>query len=113
MIKLLGNTVLVEPLPDADMQKSASGIFLVNRYKKSNLKFRVLAVGPGELRRRLKRSGKRVILDVLDKPEVEPGDCVLTRALLDDGIIKEALEDGTGRLIIYSQGILAKWKENG
>lgn len=111
-MRLLGNVVLIEPLPDADMQQSASGLFLVNHYKKTNLKFRVLAVGPGEQRRRLKRSGKRVLLDVVDAPEVEPGDCILTRALLDDGIIKESFDDGSGRLIIYSQGILAKWNEH-
>ncbi len=107
-MKLIGNTVLIAPLPDANEQMSAGGIIQVNRYQRSNLKFRVLAVGPGEQRRRLKRSGKRVLLDVWDKPEVEVGDCVITRALLDDGIIKEALDDGS--FIIYSQGILASFK---
>ena len=111
MLKPLGNTVLIEPLADPDFQVSAGGIVLVNKYKKSNLKFRVLAVGNGEQRKRKLRSGRLKTTAVFDKPEVEVGDCILCRADLDDGVTKHTFDDGTGRLIIHAWGIMAKWRE--
>ena len=110
-LRLIGNVVLIEPMPDADIQRSASGIFLVNRYKKSTLKYRVLAVGNGEQRKRKLRSGRLKTTAVFDRPEVEVGDCILTRAELDDGVTKHTLDDGTGRLIIHAWAIMAKWRE--
>ena len=106
VIKLIGNTILIEPLPDADMQKSAGGLFMVNKWKHSNLKFRVLAVGSGAWRR---RKGK--LKPVFDVPEVSVGDCIICRAELDPDVTKYAMDDGTGRLIIHSHGILMKWME--
>lgn len=105
MIKLIGNVVLLEPLPDGDIQKSSSGIFLVNRHKKATLKYRVIAVGPGGWRY---RKGRRKCFVV---PEVAVGECVLCRALLDDGVVKHSFDDGTGRVIVHSEGILASWRQ--
>ena len=105
-MKLLGNTVLIVPLDDADIQVSAGGLFLVNHHKHSTLKYRVLAVGPGQWRR---RKGK--LKPCFDKPEVEVGDCVITRAQLDDSVVKHTLDDGNGRLIIHGDGVLLKWRE--
>lgn len=108
-LRLIGNSVLIAPLADPDFQTSAGGIVCVNKYRKTNLKFRVLAVGPGEQRMK-KKNGFYKVLPAFDKPAVEVGDCIITRAELDDGIVKHSLDDGTGRLIIKSEGILASWK---
>jgi co-chaperonin GroES (HSP10) len=110
-MRLLGNTVLIQRLADTNEQVSAGGIICVNHHRKTNLKFRVLAIGPGEQRRRMSRSGKLKTTAVFDKPQVEVGDCIITRAEMDDGIVKHSLDDGTGRLIIKSEGILASWKD--
>lgn len=112
MYKLIGNTVLIEPMPDADMQTSASGLLLVNHYKKNTLKFRVLAVGPGAQRKRKHpRSQRERLVPTFDRPEVSVGDCILCRAELDDNVTKEALDDGTGRLIVYADKILMVWNQ--
>lgn len=112
-MRLLGNTLLIEPLPDVDMQKSASGLFLVNKWKKTNLKFRVLAVGPGEFRKRKRKdaSGRFKTTKQFDVPEVAVGDCILTRAEIDDGLTRYAFDDGTGRLIIDARGAMCAWSE--
>lgn len=112
MIKLLGNVLLIEPMPDADIQTSASGLFLVNKHRKTNLKFRVIAVGPGEFRKRTSpRTGRTRMLKVWDAPECSVGDCILSRAELDDGIVRHSFDDGTGRLIIYGHGVIMVWKQ--
>jgi|HubBroStandDraft_6_1064221.scaffolds.fasta_scaffold107012_5 co-chaperonin GroES (HSP10) len=111
-MKLLGNTVLIEPMPDADLQTSASGLLLVNHYKKTNLKFRVLAVGPGAQRKRKHpRSGRERTVVAFDKPECAVGDCILTRAELDSDLVKHSFDDGTGRLIIYGHGVMLVWTQ--
>lgn len=108
--RLIGNTVLIAPLADANEQVSAGGIVCVNHYHKTNLKFRVLAVGPGEWRKRKTRSGRTRTLNVWDAPDVKVGDCVLTRAELDSDVVKHSFDDGTGRLIIFSHGIMASYQ---
>lgn len=110
-MKLLGNTILIEPLPDANEQISEGGIICVNHYLKTNLKFRVLAIGPGAQRQRKRPSGKLKTVPAFDKPEVEVGDCILCRAELDDAVTKYAFDDGTGRLIINADQIIASWKQ--
>ena len=100
ILKLVGNSVMVEPLPD--LQFSPSGLALPNHWKKPNLKYRVLAVGPGAW---VKRKKKRVFLS----PEVAVGDGVLTRAWIDGGI-KHDFEDGSHRLIIDAADILASFQ---
>jgi co-chaperonin GroES (HSP10) len=104
MLRLIGNSVLLQPL-DAEVQVSASGLTLVNHYKKPTLKFRVLAVGPGAFRY---RKGKRKAFIV---PEVEVGDFVICRAILDSSIVKHSLDDGTGRVIVEAESIQMKWRE--
>lgn len=113
MFRLLGNTVLIQPLPDADIQTSESGLLLVNKWKKTNLKFRVLAVGAGEFRRRRRKDASCRFKTVAawDSPECAVGDCVLTRAELDSDITKFAFDDGTGRLIIKGEGVMMVWRE--
>ena len=103
-LKLIGHTVLIEPL-DAEVQTSASGLHLVNHHRKSTLKFRVIAVGPGGWRRKKGRPDKWV------QPEVEVGDCILSRAMLDADIVKHSIDDGSGRLLIHADGILMKWRQ--
>lgn len=112
-MRLLGNTVLIAPLPDADIQTSASGLLLVNKWKKTNLKFRVLAVGPGEFRKRRRKdaSGRFKTVAAFDQPECAVGDCILTRAELDSDITKFAFDDGSGKLIIKGEGVMLVWKE--
>ena len=103
-MRLLGNVVLLEPF-DVEAQVSASGLHLVNHYKKANLKYRVLAVGPGAFRW---RKGKR---KAFVSPEVEVGDLVLCNAERDSSVVKESMDDGTGRVIVHSESILLKWRE--
>ena len=103
-MKLLGHTVLIEPL-DADTQMSASGIIKVNSHKKSTLTFKVIAVGPGGWRRKKGKPDRWV------QPEVEVGDCILSRAMLDADIVKHSIDDGSGRLLIHADGILMKWRQ--
>jgi co-chaperonin GroES (HSP10) len=113
MIKLLGSTLLIEPLPDADEQVSEGGIICVNRYKKTNLKFRVLAVGPGEFRKRLRKdaSGRFKTTKQFDAPEVAVGDCILSRCELDADAVKFSYDDGSGRLIIRADAAMLVWRE--
>jgi co-chaperonin GroES (HSP10) len=106
MIKPTGNSILIEPTPDADGQLSPGGIVMVNHYKKTNLKWRVLAVGPGEWvysRNRKKRHW--------EQPEVQAGDLILSRCLLDGA--KYQFEDGTGRVIIKGGDAMMVWREKG
>lgn len=110
-LRLFGNTVLLEPLPDVDAQVSASGIVSVNHYHKPTLKFRVLAVGPGEFRKRTKPSGKVKTVAAFDKPECSVGDCVLCRAGLDNDATVHSLDDGTGRVIVRGEALLMAWME--
>lgn len=77
-VKLLGNRVLVAPLPQAT--KSAGGIHLAQRYQDDQMQFRVLAVGPGKANKK----------GVLVPPEVKPGDQIVaglyhTHTILEDG----------------------------
>lgn len=67
-MKLLGNTVLLEPLPTA--KKSSGGIFLCSRYQDDRMQWKVVAVGPG---RRLKNG-------TMLPPECKPGDLCLCQA---------------------------------
>lgn len=112
-MRLLGNTILIEPAPDADLQKSASGLVLVNHHKKANLKFRVLAVGPGAFRKRLRKdaSGRFKTTKCFDVPQVSVGDFILTRAVLDPEVTVYSFDDGTGRIIIKADGAMAVWRE--
>lgn len=108
-MKLLGNRILIEPLPDADReQTTASGLVLINKWKQANLKFKVIDKGPGGWQTRKK--GKRVWM----QPEVEVGDCVLTKAHIGTGTGCFPMVDGLGRedgrYIIDSTLVELVWK---
>ena len=103
-MRLLGNTVLLQSVDDR-VQPLSSGLVQVNYYKKPTLTYRVLAVGPGAFRW---RRGKR---KAFVAPEVEVGDLVLCNAERDSSVVKESLDDGTGRVIVHAEGILLKWRE--
>lgn len=104
-MRLLGNTVLLEPFDAEVWQSSASNLFIVNHYKKSTLAFKVLAVGPGEWRRKKRKPA------VFIKPEVVPGDLVICRAQLDPGVVKHSLDDGSGRIIVGADSLMLSWRE--
>jgi co-chaperonin GroES (HSP10) len=107
-LKPLTNECILLPI-DEQAQFSAGGLLLVNKYKRPTLKFKVLAVGPPGYVQRTKANGKKKM--VFRSPEVEVGDMVLCRAILESGIAKAHLEDGTGRIVVSSENILAKWSE--
>ena len=44
-------------------------------------------------------------------PEVEVGDLVLCNAERDSSVVKESLDDGSGRVIVHAESILLKWRE--
>ena len=98
-MRVIGNTLLIRPL-DEGGQLSPSGIVQVNYYKRPTLKFLVLAIGPGEWR---KRGKKRV----WRSHEVKVGDRIISRALLDSEVVRHAFDDGTGRMVIKAEGALA------
>lgn len=98
-MRLLGNTVLLEPLPVKLV--SPGGIHYFERYRDDRMQFRVLAVGPGRVVRKKGRP------DVLIPVEVEPGDHCLTAQIHGN---KLAFEDGSGRIIIEADEIIAKWR---
>jgi len=98
-MKLLGNNVLVEPLPQKKM--SVGGIVFMERYRDDEMQWRVLAAGPGRL---VRKKGKP---DVFIPVEVEPCDHVLTPMVHGNRL---AFEDGSKRLIIDADEIIAKWR---
>jgi co-chaperonin GroES (HSP10) len=115
-LKLLGNTILAVPV-DERTQQSPSGLIMVNHYKKPTLKFRVLAVGPGQWRKRVTRTGRTKTLKVWDAPQCLVGDLILCRAQLDHEIVKHNFDDGTGRVILHAAdargnpNLLLAWTE--
>lgn len=109
-LKLLGDVVLLEPTNETGYA-GEGGIMLPNHYKKPTITYRVLAVGPGQWRRKQTRNGFWKKLAAYDQPEVSVGDMVLCRAALDADVVKHNFDDGTGRVIVHSRGILASWRE--
>lgn len=65
IVKLTGNNVLVEPLPQA--RQSPGGILYSQSYRDDQTQYRVLAVGPGT------RTKKGALIP----PEVSAGDRVI------------------------------------
>lgn len=108
MLKPLTNDVILLPV-DERGQFSAGGLLLVNKWKRPTLKFKVLAVGPPGYVQRTNAKGRKRL--VFRSPEVEVGDMVLCRAILDSGICKHAFDDGSGRVLVSAENILAKWRE--
>lgn len=98
-IRVIGNALLIVPI-DEQGQLSPSGIVQVNFYKKPTLKFRVLAVGPGEFVKKKKRRVWRT-------HDVNAGDFIISRALLDGHVVRHSFDDGTGRMLINADGALA------
>jgi co-chaperonin GroES (HSP10) len=99
-MKMTGNFVLVEPLPLET--KSSGGLHLPTdpKYFDDQKQWRVLAVGPGKLRKKKGRA------PLLIPPEVAPGD----RVLVDIGQgWRMAFEDGSNRRVIDADIILMKW----
>lgn len=88
-VKPLGSKILVSPLPQED--KTASGIFLAERYKPEQQVYLVLAVGPG----RLLPNGNRVL------PEIDPGQ----RVLIDQYSIQSKVEAGPNQFLIDSSAV--------
>lgn len=76
-MKLLGNRVLVQPLPQAT--QSSGGIQYSPSYRDDQTRYRVLAVGPG---RRLKNG-------TVIPPEVSHGDLVIAPLYHDHAILKD------------------------
>ena len=108
-LKPLINECILQPV-DEQGQFSAGGLLLVNKWKRPTLKFRVLAVGAAGFVYRINGKGKRK--RVYRLPEVEVGDMVLCRAIVDSGVAKAHLDDGTGRIVVDADRLLAKWREN-
>lgn len=102
------NEVIIQPMTPDGTQMSPGGILMVNKYRKANLKFRVLAVGPAGLVAVLRGKKKK---RVWREPEVEVGDCVICNAELDHTVVKHHFEDGTGRIVVDADKIMAKWRE--
>lgn len=96
-IKLLGNTVLLGPIPQKRV--TPGGIMLAHQYQDDRKRYRVLAVGPG----RKTRKG------VLVAPECKPGDCALVEIDLTDS---RPLEDGTGRIVVDASAIIMIWNND-
>lgn len=107
-LRPLVNEVILSPVNET-AQFSAGGLLLVNKYKRPTLKFKVLAVGPAGYVQRTKANGRKKF--VFRSPEVEVGDMVLCRAILEGGIAKAHFEDGTGRVVVSAENIIAKWNE--
>lgn len=91
-IRMMGNSVLVESLPQ--VQKSAGGVHLPQQYRDDQTQWRVLAVGPG-------RKNKK---GVLVAPEVKPGDRVLAPLYHDHVILSGPFK---GQRIIDASAIIA------
>lgn len=91
IMKLLGNRVLLEPLPLKVF--SPGGILFTQIWQDDEKQYRVLAVGPG---RKLKNG-------TVVPPEVKPGDYVLAE------LYGEHIKLPDGRRIIDAKDILAVW----
>lgn len=94
--KILGNRVVLKPLPQAG--KSAGGILYSPSYRDDEKTFEVIAAGPGE-----HRFNKKTKKWVFHPMEVKPGDKVLAEIYGDH--VK--LEDGTR--ICRADYIIAVW----
>lgn len=100
MMTVLGNNVLLEPLPQ--QTKSAGGLLLASKYQDDQMRYRVLLVGPG---RWVRKKGKPAVHIPID---VEPGDCVLAPPIHGN---KLAFENVLGWLIVEADEIIAKWQD--
>lgn len=87
-MKILGNRVLLEPLPKPT--RSAGGIHFAMPWQDDKMQWRIAALG----------NGKKV------PPEIEVGNFVLTPLYFNHF----TLEDGTGRKIVGVEQLLAVWK---
>lgn len=94
-VKILGNRVLLKPLPQA--QGSPGGILYPQQYRDDVKTFEVIAVGPGEWRLNKKKK------PIFHPMEVKPGDKCLAE-LYGDHLI---MEDGTR--IVRADYIMAVW----
>jgi len=100
--RLLGNRVLLEPMPMPD--KSAGGIHLVESYRRDEKLYRVLAVGPGKLFKKGTMLGSsKLKKDTFIKPEVQVGQCVLGELYEDHFIMPD------GKRIAEADRLLAVW----
>jgi co-chaperonin GroES (HSP10) len=87
-LKPIGSDVLVGPLPKPAV--SEGGIAIPQNYQDDRKTYRILAIG--------------------ESPTVDSEIVVGRRCLLDPGILGvRHLEDGTGRLIVKADRILAVW----
>lgn len=107
-LRPLVNEVIISPV-DESGQLSPGGIFMVNRWKKPTLKFKVLAVGPAGYVQRVNAKGKKKM--VFRQPEVEVGDMVLCNAIVESGVARHHFDDGSGRIIVDADRLLAQWRE--
>ncbi len=90
MLKILGNRLLLEPLPKKT--HSDGGILLAQAYQDDRSQYRVLALG----------TGPKI------PPEVRVGDCVMTPLTYD----YFTFEDGSGRIIANVDQLIAVWEQN-
>lgn len=96
-MKVLGNNVLIQPLPKQLV--SPGGIHTLERYYADEKQWIVRAVGPGRV---VRKKGKP---DVLIAIELQPGDRVITNMY---GGNKLVLPDGC--VIIEADELIAKWR---
>ena len=87
-MRLTGNRILVEPLPQE--AKSLGGIYFAERYADNQMLYRVLDVGPG----RRRKFG-------IEAPEVAVGDRVIAHSFQSN---VHVFEDG--RKIIDADGVM-------
>lgn len=90
MLRVLGNRVLLQPLPKKT--KSDGGILLAEAYQDDRTQYRVLQVG----------SGPKI------PPEVRAGDYVMTPLYFDHF----TFEDGSGCKIVGVDQLIAVWSDN-
>ncbi len=100
-MRIIGTNVLVRPLKSR--VKSSGGIHFPqqSKYEWDDMQFEVLAVGTGRI---VRNKGKKDFVIPLD---LEVGDRVLCNRIHGN---KFAFDDGSGKLIIEYEEIIAKWK---
>lgn len=98
--RLLGNTVLLKPLPFKTTSLGGLALPPNAKYQPDQLQFTVLAVGPGRV---VRKKGK---VPVTIPIEVDPGDRVLLSQYHGN---RFAFDDGSGCIIVDASEIIAKY----
>jgi co-chaperonin GroES (HSP10) len=111
-MRLLGNRVMIRRVETSEIQ-TASGLFVADPFKRGEIIFEVLEVGPGRLLRH-PRKNKSVFIS----PEVSKGELVLSRHWFDASLHPswhqpEYLDntDGSGRIVLDARFCIAAWQK--